>query len=140
MTLRPSCLATLAYIRLRVLGLAGRHGPNVSSVGMKPYIRSGEKKDPNTLPRTTEITAAASSPPALRVMTTLDAIVVGRHAVTSRPTRTGMEGVSLSRAPAAIHMWKRATGKSRRRLVGHSCGFLARMHLSTYLGPLSGRL
>ena len=64
----------------------------------------GDKKAPMTLPRRTDTTAAASSPPAARVMTTLEAMVVGRQAVASMPMMTGTEGVPLSRAPAAREM------------------------------------
>lgn len=52
--------------------------------------------------------AAASSPPAARVMTTLEAMVVGRQDVVSMPMMTGTEGVPLSRAPAAREMWMMA--------------------------------
>ena len=67
-------------------------------------MSSGERKDPATLPSTTEMMAAASSPPADRVITTLDAIVVGRQAVARRPIRIGGEGVWDLRAPAAMAM------------------------------------
>lgn len=50
--------------------------------------------------------AAASSPPALRVMTTLEAMVVGRQLRTSMPRRMGMSITLVRRSPAAmmIHM------------------------------------
>ena len=89
---------------LRVDGLAGRQRSNTASEGMKPYMSNGERKAPVTLPYTTETMAAASSPPEARVMTTLEAMVVGRHEVVSIPMMTATEGVPLSRAPAASEM------------------------------------
>lgn len=71
---------------------------------MKPYIRIGVRNDPTVLPMTTEMTAAASSPPAERVMTTLEAIVVGRQEVASMPRIMGIEGVPCFNAPAARQM------------------------------------
>lgn len=107
-TLRHSCFATSAYMRPRELGSAGAQDANSSVLGMKPYIKIGEINDPTTLPRTTSITAAVSSPPAERVMTTLEAMVVGRHAVASMPTMMGIDGVPLWRAPAARDIWMMA--------------------------------
>ena len=67
-------------------------------------MSNGERNDPATLPITTEMIAAASSPHEARVMTTLEAIVVGRQAVVRRPMRIGGEGVWDLRAPAAMEM------------------------------------
>lgn len=75
---------------------------------MKPYIKIGVRNEPSVLPMTTEMTAAASSPPAERVMTTLEAIVVGRQAVASMPRMMGIEGVPCRRAPAARQMCTKA--------------------------------
>lgn len=75
---------------------------------MKPYIKIGVRNEPSVFPMTTEMTAAASSPPAERVMTTLEAIVVGRQAVASMPRMMGIEGVPCRRAPAARQMCTKA--------------------------------
>ena len=67
-------------------------------------MSNGERKEPATLPRTTEMMAAASSPPEERVITTFEAMVVGRHDVARRPMRMGREGVLEFNAPAAMEM------------------------------------
>lgn len=103
-TLKPSCLATLAYMSPNVLGSAGRQLSKTEFRGMKPYINIGVRNDPAVFPMTTEMTAAASSPPADRVMTTLEAMVVGRQDVASMPRMMGIEGVPCERAPAARQM------------------------------------
>ena len=76
-------------------------------------MSKGERKVPATLPTTTEMMAASSSPPARRVMTTLEAMVVGIQAVTSMPRMMGMEGVSDSSAPAAIEIWRIAFSQQK---------------------------
>ncbi|KAF7550419.1 hypothetical protein G7046_g8026 [Stylonectria norvegica] len=75
---------------------------------MRPKMSSGERKAPPTLPTTTEMMAAASSPPDDRVMTTLDAMVVGRQAVARSPMSICGLGVWEVRAPAAMEMWTMA--------------------------------
>jgi hypothetical protein len=70
-----------------VLGDAGRSESNTESPGKKPYIKKGDKNDPTTLPMTTSIIAAASSPPAFLVITTLDAMVVGIQLTTTMPIK-----------------------------------------------------
>jgi hypothetical protein len=68
-------------------------------------MRPGDTKAPNKLPITTSTMAAASSPPALRVISTLDAIVVGKHDTTIMPTRTLVSMACVRRSPAAIMIW-----------------------------------
>lgn len=113
-TLSPICRATPAYMLPSSAGPAGLHASNTSlpppgttpapRAGKRAKMMSGERKAPATLPTTTETTAAASSPPAARVMTTLEAMVVGMHAATSMPIMTGTPGTRVRRAPAAMLM------------------------------------
>jgi hypothetical protein len=70
-----------------VLGEAGRKELNTESPGKKPYIKNGDRNEPTTLPMTTSMIAAASSPPAFLVITTLDAMVVGIQLTTTIPTK-----------------------------------------------------
>lgn len=79
----------------------------------------GQRKDPKTLPITTSMMAAASSPPALRVMTILDAMVVGRQLVTSIPRRTEMSMTLVRRSPAAMMIHMMAITEKDRRPVSN---------------------
>ncbi len=104
MTLRLNWKATSPYMRPRVLGEAGRHSSIPTGWGGKAYINPGEMKDPKTLPMTTSITAAESSPPAARVMTTFDAMVVGRQLDGDHAYNDARVDGPITQAPAAMMM------------------------------------
>lgn len=103
-TLSPSCIETSAYMRPSVLTEAGRHASNSGCGGRNAYIKPGQIKAPRVLPITTSTMAAASSPPAALVMTTLEAIVVGRQLSTTIPTKTLVSIACDWRSPAAMTM------------------------------------
>ena len=111
-TLRPSCFITEAYIGPIVDGAAGRHWSKAASAGRKPYIRDGARNGPKTLPMTTSMMAAASSPPAFLVITTLDAMVVGIALTAIMPISIrGSKSPDLT-PPAATTIWIRTTFRS----------------------------
>jgi hypothetical protein len=93
---------TLAYMGPRVDGDAGRTWSKAESAGIKANVKPGVMNGPKTLPITTSMMAAASSPPEFRVMTTLDAIVVGQALTTTIPTSMVMSMVPELIPPAAI--------------------------------------
>ena len=65
-------------------------------------MSQGVRNEPSTLPITTSMMAAASSPPAFRVITTFDAIVVGMQLATIIPTSTLGSMAPERTPPAAI--------------------------------------
>lgn len=117
-TLNPSCFMTLAYIGPSVDGDAGLTESKSEPDGMKPYISTGAMNGPRTLPMTTSMMAAASSPPEFLVMTTLDAIVVGIALTTTMPASMVTSIAPDVSPPAAITI----------RITAICCQRLLRQH------------
>lgn len=120
---------TLAYIGPKVSAFAGLSESNSPPLGRNPYISQGERKDPTTFPITTSIIAAASSPPAFLVITTLDAIVVGMQLTTTIPTRMLASIVPERTPPATIMIWiMTRTDQQKRSNMGTQVEFRTKLN------------
>lgn len=98
-TVRPSCLKTLAYIAPRS-ELESCQGSKAGDFGRRVMAQTGVINGPRRLATTTSTRAAASSPPAERVITTLEAMLVGRQPTRMKPARTA--GSMTSRTSPAM--------------------------------------